>query len=129
MLKKFRVTVNGNTYEVEVEEIKKNDTNDIPVKSAEKEVVKEKPKKIESAAKEKKEIPSDGIKITAPMPGTIIDVKIKEGQNVKKGDVLTILEAMKMENEIIAPENGTVSFINVASGASVNTGDILVVLK
>ena len=63
------------------------------------------------------------------MPGTIIDVKIKEGQNVKKGDVLTILEAMKMENEIIAPENGTVSFINVASGASVNTGDILVVLK
>jgi biotin carboxyl carrier protein len=63
------------------------------------------------------------------MPGTVLDVKVKEGQSVKQGDVLVILEAMKMENEIFAPADGTVASVNVSAGASVNAGDVLVSLK
>ena len=63
------------------------------------------------------------------MPGTILDVKVAQGQAVKKGDVLLILEAMKMENEILAPQDGTVAQVAVSKGASVNSGDALVVLN
>ena len=63
------------------------------------------------------------------MPGTINAVKVSNGQAVKKGDVLVILEAMKMENEIMAPCDGTVASVNVAQGATVNTGDVLVSLN
>jgi Biotin-requiring enzyme. len=63
------------------------------------------------------------------MPGTILDVKVSQGQTVRKGDVLLILEAMKMENEITSPYDGTVTSINVSKGASVNTGDVLLYLK
>lgn len=73
--------------------------------------------------------PGDGESILAPMPGTILDIKVSEGQSVKKGDVLFILEAMKMENEIMAGHDGTVVKITVASGASVKTGDSLALFK
>ncbi|HZX46742.1 MAG TPA: biotin/lipoyl-containing protein, partial [Clostridia bacterium] len=73
--------------------------------------------------------PAGAQTITAPMPGTVLDVKVKEGQSVKQGDVLVILEAMKMENEIFAPADGTVASVNVSAGASVNAGDVLVSLK
>jgi biotin carboxyl carrier protein len=63
------------------------------------------------------------------MPGTVLDVKVTPGQAVKSGDVLLILEAMKMENEIMAPSDGTVDTVPVAKGASVNSGDVLVTLK
>ena len=63
------------------------------------------------------------------MPGTINAVKVSAGQAVKKGDVLVILEAMKMENEIMAPCDGTVASVNVSQGATVNTGDLLVSLN
>jgi glutaconyl-CoA decarboxylase len=63
------------------------------------------------------------------MPGTILDVKVSAGQSVNAGDVLLILEAMKMENEIKAPAAGTVDSVPAAKGASVNSGDVLVVLK
>ena len=63
------------------------------------------------------------------MPGTINAVKVANGQSVKKGDVLVILEAMKMENEIMAPRDGVVASVNVTKGASVNTGDVLVSLN
>ena len=62
------------------------------------------------------------------MPGTILDVKVSAGQTVTKGQVLMILEAMKMENEIVAPENGTVSAVCVQRGATVNSGDVLATL-
>jgi biotin carboxyl carrier protein len=62
------------------------------------------------------------------MPGTILSVAVKAGDSVKAGQVLLILEAMKMENEIVAPRDGTVSRVAVTKGASVNTGDLLVVL-
>jgi biotin carboxyl carrier protein len=63
------------------------------------------------------------------MPGTILDIKVKPGQAVKKSDVLMILEAMKMENEIVAPQDGTVASVNTSKGASVNSGDLLVSLN
>ena len=62
------------------------------------------------------------------MPGTILDVKVQAGQSVKKGDVLVILEAMKMENEILAPRDGTVAQVVTSKGAVVETGAPLVVL-
>lgn len=73
--------------------------------------------------------PGDGESILAPMPGTILEIKVSEGQSVKKGDVLFILEAMKMENEIMAGHDGTVVRITVPSGASVKTGDCLALFK
>ena len=63
------------------------------------------------------------------MPGNINDVKVSQGQAVKKGDVLVILEAMKMENEIMAPRDGVVASVNVAKGATVNSGDLLLSLN
>ena len=62
------------------------------------------------------------------MPGTVLDVKVAQGASVKKGDILLILEAMKMENEILAPCDGTVKQIVAAKGASVNSGDALIVI-
>ena len=69
-----------------------------------------------------------GEKINAPMPGNILEVKVATGASVKKGDVLIILEAMKMENEIMAPCDGTVKQVLVNKGATVNSGDPLVVI-
>lgn len=68
-----------------------------------------------------------GEKVNAPMPGTLLDVKVAVGASVKKGDILVILEAMKMENEILAPCDGTVKQI-AAKGAAVNSGDLLAVI-
>ena len=66
------------------------------------------------------------VTVKAPMPGNILDVKVAAGASVKAGDVLVILEAMKMENEIVAPQDGTVASINVNKGDTVNSGDVLV---
>ncbi len=70
-----------------------------------------------------------GEAIKAPMPGTILNVKVNQGDSVKKGQVLLILEAMKMENEIVAPTDGTVVQIQAAKGSSVNAGDVLAVIQ
>ena len=69
-----------------------------------------------------------GETVDSPMPGTILKVNVAAGQTVKEGDLLVILEAMKMENEIFAPKGGTVSQVLVERGTSVNTGDVLVVI-
>ena len=105
-MKKYRVNVNGSLYEVEIEEMQAPATM--------------------SAAKPAAAAPApaaagSGAKVNAPMPGTILDVRVQNGAKVKKGDVLVILEAMKMENEIQAPCDGTVTSVCVKKGDSVET--------
>ena len=63
--------------------------------------------------------------VNAPMPGNILDVRVKPGDSVKAGDTLVVLEAMKMENEISAPQDGTIASVNVAKGDTVGSGDLL----
>ena len=66
--------------------------------------------------------------VKSPMPGNILKINVSQGQTVKEGDVLIVLEAMKMENEIVAPHDGTVKQVLVAKGAKVNTDDVLAVM-
>lgn len=114
-MKKYRVNVNGTVFEVEIEEM-----TGAPAAPA---VAAAAPAPAAPAA------PAGGEKITAPMPGTILAVNVTSGSAVKKGDVLMILEAMKMENEIMAPHDAKVAQVLAAKGATVNTGDVLVVLE
>ena len=126
-MRKFNITVNGIAYEVEVEEVGAAESitpvNPAPAAAAPKAAPAPKPAAPKAAPV------AGGTKVNAPMPGTILDVKVSQGQAVKKGDILLILEAMKMENEILAPQDGTVAQLAVSKGASVNSGDALVVLN
>ncbi len=122
-MRKFIVNVNGNSYEVEVEEVG-------AVASAP--VVAAAPTQAPAAQAAPKaapaQAPAGGTPVKAPMPGNVLDIKVSNGQAVKKGDVLVILEAMKMENEISAPQDGTVTVV-ASKGSTVNTGDVLVTLS
>ena len=113
-MKAYRVNVNGNTYEITLEVI---DKSEIKAPAAPK-----------SEAPVAAPAPAGAQTVAAPMPGTILKVNVSNGQAVKKGDVLLILEAMKMENEIMAPCDATVSSVNVSNGASVETGTVLCTL-
>ncbi|WP_353094381.1 DUF2118 domain-containing protein [Tissierella praeacuta] len=127
-MRKFMINVNGNSYEVEVEEVT---TGSSSVQRPAAPAVSTPASKAAPAPKvEKKEVVvSAGQEVVeAPMPGNIWKIEVKEGDKVKAGDILLILEAMKMENEILAPRDGIVASINTAQGATVNTGDKLVVL-
>ncbi|MDL2287711.1 biotin/lipoyl-binding protein [Eubacteriales bacterium OttesenSCG-928-G02] len=119
MAKKYIISVNGTSYEVVVEDADPNAT----YKKA------EEPKKAEPAAAPAAAAPTaasaGGTQVNAPLPGTILKVLVSNGQAVKKGDLLCILEAMKMENEVLAPVDGTVNIIGAKQGASVNSGDQL----
>ena len=106
-MKYYNITVNGVAYSVSVEETA---AGAAPVAAA--------PAAPAGAA--------GAVAVKAPMPGNILDVKVKAGDSVKAGDVLAILEAMKMENEIVAPQDGTVASVNVNKGDTVNSGDTLV---
>ena len=125
-MRKFNITVNGVAYEVEVEEVAAGEAS---VPAAAPKAAPKAAAPAPKAAAPKAAPVADGVKVNAPMPGTILDVKVSQGQAVKKGDILCILEAMKMENEILAPQDGTVAQVSVAKGASVNSGDVLVVLN
>lgn len=127
-MRKFNITVNGVAYEVEVEEVAAGEAS-APVAAAPKAAPKAAAPAAKPAAAPKAAPVANGTKVNAPMPGTILDVKVAQGQAVKKGDILLILEAMKMENEILAPQDGTVAQVAVSKGASVNSGDALVVLN
>ena len=126
-MRKFNITVNGVSYEVEVEEVAAGESA-APVPAAAPQAAPKAAPKAAPAAKPAAPV-ANGVKVNAPMPGTILDVKVKQGASVKKGDILVILEAMKMENEILAPQDGTVAQVNVSKGASVNSGDVLAVLN
>jgi len=110
-MKKYIVTVNGKKFEVEVEEVLKDSKNTIV------------------EVKKETAVSSNEKDIKAPMPGTILDVKVNAGDRIKKGDVLFILEAMKMENEIMAGEDGIITEVMVNKGSSVSTDDILAKYK
>ena len=112
-MKKYRVTVNGTAYEIELEEL----TGAAPAPAA------AAPAPAPAAA------PAGGEQVTSPMPGTILDVKVSQGASVKKGDVLMVLEAMKMENEIMCPRDGKVASIHAAKGAAVESGTLLCVIQ
>ncbi len=123
MMKKYNITVNGTTYEVIVEEAESH--SHAPVYSA-----PVAPSATPAAAPKAAPTASFGAnKVVAPMPGTILEIKVSVGQAVKKGDVVCVLEAMKMENDIPAPCDGVVTSVNVQKGATVAANDILISLN
>ena len=124
-MKNYTITVNGTAYEVAVEE---NGSSSAPVAAAAPKAAA--PKAAAPAPKAAAPAGAQGsVVIAAPMPGKILAVKSSVGASVKKGEVLLILEAMKMENEIVASQDGTVASINVATGDSVEAGDTLATLN
>ncbi len=128
-MRKFIVNVNGASYEVEVEEVGAS-SSAAPVVAAPAPVATPAPAAAPAAtpAPAPAAAPAGGTPVKAPMPGNIVDIKVSNGQAVKKGDLLVILEAMKMENEIFAPADGTVTVVT-SKGATVNSGDVLVSLS
>lgn len=140
MIKKFRITVNGEAYEVEVEEtgsesgggaVQHTPRATAPVAAPVAPVRAAAPvaRPAAPAAAPKASAGGGGAgSITAPMPGTILDVKVSVGDQVKAGQPVVILEAMKMENEIAATQDGTVKEVRVQKGATVNPGDVLVTI-
>ena len=121
-MKYYNITVNGVAYSVSVEETA---AGAAPVAAAP--AAPKAPAAPAAAPKAAAPAGAAGaVSVKAPMPGNILDVKVAAGASVKAGDVLVILEAMKMENEIVAPQDGTVASINVHKGDTVNSGDTLV---
>lgn len=120
-MKKYVITVNGAKYEVVVEEA------DINAKFTKAETPKAAPAAPAAAPKvaAPKAASAGATAVNAPLPGNILKVKATQGSAVKKGDLLCVLEAMKMENEILAPADGTVTAVYAKEGTSVNTGDVL----
>ena len=119
-MKNYTITVNGTVYDVTVEEGTGSGAGAAAPKAAAPKAAA--PKAAPSGAQ-------GAVKVNSPMQGKIISVSASAGQAVKKGDVLMILEAMKMENEVVAPQDGTVASINVTAGASVDVGAVLATLN
>lgn len=118
-VEKFKVTISGNTYEVEVERLNEGSTG-----GQSKETLKAPPKPVKVT--KPNTLPPGGGVISAPMPGTVLDVRVSEGDKVEAGQIILILEAMKMENEIMAPASGTITSVQVGNGDSVSAGAIMV---
>ncbi len=142
-MRKYRVTVNGQVFEVEVEELggemhesamPRFGPVNIPRPPAAPAVPGPVPRpepRGKAPVTPRAEVPSpvEGEAVTAPLPGLVVDVKVSPGQQVSQGELLVILEAMKMENQIVAPVAGTVRQVYVTKGATVNAGDVLVVIS
>lgn len=135
-MRKFNIKVNGQAYEVEVEEVAGGfaPAPVVPVAAAPAPAVApvaapapEKAEAKAASAPAPVAAPAGGTQLKAPMPGTVIDFKATNGAAVKKGQTVLILEAMKMENEIVAPVDGVITFV-ASKGASVNTDDLLAVI-
>ena len=128
-MKNYKITVNGTTYDVAVEEIG-GTAAPAAAPAAAPVVTPAAPAAPAAAPAAPAASGSKGsVVVSAPMPGKILGVKTQVGSSVKKGDVLVVLEAMKMENEIVAPEDGTVASVDVTVGAQVESGDTLVTLN
>lgn len=136
-MKQLKITVNGITYDVAVEEVggASAPVASMPAPSAAPAAapVAVPAPQAAAAAPQAEAAPQvadgDGEPIFAPMPGTILSINVSAGQSVKKGDVLCVLEAMKMENEIYSPRDAVVSAVTCARGETVDAGKSLVVLK
>mgnify|MGYP001772590969 CR=1 FL=1 len=126
MLRRFRVKIGEKIFEVEVEEIKSETVTVAPATPTETGL-----KKPEAATPVKAAVVSGEERkiVRAPIPGTIVSVKCREGEEVRKGDPLLVLESMKMENVIYSPTSGKVKRIAVSEGSSVNYGDVLVEIE
>ncbi|MBD8974007.1 MAG: acetyl-CoA carboxylase biotin carboxyl carrier protein subunit [Clostridiales bacterium] len=122
-MKNYRITVNGTAYDVAVEELGAGAVAAAPAAAA---PVAAAPVAAPAPAANGA---AGSITVASPMPGKILAIKANAGQAVKRGEVVMILEAMKMENEITAPEDGTIASINVAVGDSVESGDTLATLN
>ncbi len=121
-MKNYTITVNGTVYEVSVEE--NEGTAAAPAQAA--------PKAAPKKAAPKAAAPAGAqgaVKVNAPMPGKILKTVLSAGAAVKKGDVILVLEAMKMENEIVAPQDGTLASVNVTVGQSVEAGEVLATMN
>ena len=116
-MKKYRVTVNGTAYEIELEEL----TGATPAAAP---AAAPAPAPAPAAA-----APAGGEQVTSPMPGTILSINVVAGDTVKRGQVLMILEAMKMENEIMCPCDGKVASVNTSKGSAVESGTLLCVIQ
>lgn len=139
-MKKFKVTVDGQSYVVSVEEIAgeslpadaSRNAGAIPAQRPRPEQAAAPPIETKQATAppqaQDSAAPGDGHTVPSPMPGSIIDINVKVGDAVKEGDILLILEAMKMENEITSPVTGTIAQVLVSKGAAVNSGDPLIVI-
>ena len=141
-MRKFIVTLNGKSYEVEVEEVKGAHVGGIPtnqepvkiksvldaVKSVQPVKIEQQTKKTEQGISQPGKSEANGIPVTAPMPGTLLEVKVKPDDKISKGQVLIVLEAMKMENEIVAPKDGTVGVLKAVKGSPVKAGDVLLTI-
>jgi biotin carboxyl carrier protein len=127
-MKKYLITVKGITYEVEVEELRENEQTQPKPRQGEIQTSASETQAPKASAP--RQAPKTGGKtVTSPMPGSIFKVNVKPGEAVKKGDIILILEAMKMENEIFAAEDAVVASVEATEGATVNTGDILVTFE
>lgn len=124
-MKNYTITVNGTPYNVTVEE---GTSSAAPVASAPAPAPVSAPAPQAAPKAAPAPAAAGSVKVDAPMPGNILDVKVSNGTAVKAGQVLVILEAMKMENEIVAPQDGTVASINVNKGDTVEAGQTIVTL-
>lgn len=127
-MRKFNVNVNGTLYEVEVDEIQAGAAAAParkPIPAAAPKAAAPKAAAPKAAPARPAAAPAGAETVKAPMPGNILEVRVSDGQAVQAGDILFILEAMKMENEIMAPAAGTVSGVAVQKGSAVATGAVL----
>ncbi len=128
-MKKFQVTVNGNIYEVEVQELGGSYTPAQAPSATQVQQASVTASVAPTPAPAAQAIPENATKVGAPMPGKIVDIKVKVGDQVKEGALVAILEAMKMENEIFAPKSGSIASINVNAGAMVETNDVIMTIN
>ena len=124
-MKKYNITVNGTTYEVIVEEVGSVTSAPANTATPHTPVTVPAPK----ATAPKPSATAGSRSVSAPMPGTILNVKVSVGQAIKKGDIICVLEAMKMENDIPAPCDGVIASVNVQKGASVAANDVIATLN